>query len=174
MLRDFVFHNIWQEISQGNYVVQYLSCDHPWQHNTGPFGGRTNITRGWCAATLWIQSSSDNKSCHCSFTSSARLNGTLELFNLKNTRSELEAIHNFLNFLEDALERKKAGQWERYKEPDFKDCWYDENGDVNQNPQAEEVRRYKRIKEKEEEAKKGGGRKIRMRTEQDPLGKGEA
>lgn len=71
VLRDFVFHNIWQEISQGNYIVQYLSCDFPWQHTTNKKWGSKNVTRAWCSATLRIQSSSD-ENCSCRYVCSSK------------------------------------------------------------------------------------------------------
>ncbi|GMI02908.1 hypothetical protein TrLO_g14095 [Triparma laevis f. longispina] len=132
--RDFVFHNIWQEISQGNYIVQYVSCDYPWQHN--PEGKR--VTRGYCSATLWVQQTFDGKGCYCSFTSAARLNGALN--NIKiSPKKEMESIRSYLHFLEDGLERKERGEWARYKDPNFVDPFYTANGVRVPNPDPEEL-----------------------------------
>ncbi|GMH62600.1 hypothetical protein TrST_g11269 [Triparma strigata] len=127
--RDFVFHNIWQEISQGNYIVQYVSCDYPWQHNPQ----QKKTIRAFCTATLWIQQSFDGNGCFCSFTTAAKLNGVLKNAKLSMKR-ELEAITQYLEFLQSALKRKAQGKWAKYKDPNFVDPFYTRNGDRIPNP----------------------------------------
>mmetsp|Transcript_18394 Transcript_18394/g.37562 ORF Transcript_18394/g.37562 Transcript_18394/m.37562 type:complete len:83 (+) Transcript_18394:40-288(+) len=71
---------------------------------------------------------------------------------MKSTRAELEGINEFLTFLGDALARKKAGLWDIYKSQDYKEPFFDENGDLIEQQPKEEYEKWENlVKDKKKE-----------------------
>ena len=125
--RDFLFRQLWQEVSQGNYVVHSKSVKKSYSHFEVP--NTENTLRGGVHSVLWAKQNLDSETCECTFILTVDLGGAFEFALVKDM---LASTSCFLEYIEQSLARMNDGKWDKYVNPQtgvrVEDPFYDSKG----------------------------------------------
>jgi hypothetical protein len=114
---------MWQEVSQGNFVVHYESDDNV----EGPYFKAPHRagTRSWGQHTLWARQSPDGDTCMVTFTAIMEASDPILSFGLGDQTKKRTT--EYLLFLNKSLNKKKVGGWSILNYG-FDDRYYDADG----------------------------------------------
>eukprot|EP00520_Triparma_pacifica_P008868 CAMPEP_0118636836 /NCGR_PEP_ID=MMETSP0785-20121206/2841_1 /TAXON_ID=91992 /ORGANISM="Bolidomonas pacifica, Strain CCMP 1866" /LENGTH=1709 /DNA_ID=CAMNT_0006528001 /DNA_START=559 /DNA_END=5688 /DNA_ORIENTATION=- len=125
--KDFYCRLIWHEISQGTYCVVVKTLPKK----------KGEILKISAVSTILIEPCLDGSSCIVSFSS--KMTWKDGFVNLVND-DDYNSLSHFLTALEEALDRKKNGEWEKYLDPEYVNPYFDEQGFRRPKISAEAMR----------------------------------
>jgi len=132
--KDFYFHLIWHEVSQGTYIIILKSLTNKFSQYCADevLGSRLKVN---VLSTVMVQQGLDGVSSNVSFTT--KMIWDQGIASITNDDDHY-AQFIFLSFLNKALDRKKQGDWEKYLDPGYVNPFFDkETGKRFPNPPLE-------------------------------------